>query len=337
MIKKIIAIFFIFCSPILLLAQTGKSGHKIKTIIIDAGHGGRDPGAEGEYSTEAKITLQLALKLNEVLKDQLPDTKLIMERTTDVFQNVREKASFANQNNGDLFVCNHVNYAPKIRHQQQTGTRTVTYYTGKGKKRKKHTKKEPVYKVWYTPNPREGTETYVWAADRADNKAQEIIENERFESSEEVNDVPDPESPEALIKARLWTQKFFKGSVRLATMVESEFAKIGRNSGGVKQRNEKGIWVLQATAMPSVLIETGFISNKEEEDFLNSEAGQTAMVGAIANAIVAYKTQVEAPRNNILGDSTTDAPQSNTSRQPSKESNAINQPQKPLAVMPKKR
>jgi len=333
MIKKIIAIFFIY-TPILLFAQTGKSGHKIKTIIIDAGHGGRDPGAEGEYSTESQITLKLAIKLYEALKDQLPDTKLVMERTTDVFQNVREKASFANQNNGDLFICIHVNYAPKIRHQQQTGTRTVTYYTGKGKKRKKHTKKEPVYKVWYTPNPREGTETYVWAADRADNKAQEIIENERYESSEEVNDVPAPESPAALIKARLWTQKYFKSSVRLATMVESEFSKIGRNSGGVKQRNEKGIWVLQATAMPSVLIETGFISNKEEEDYLNSEGGQTAMVGAIANAIVSYKAQMEAPRNNVLGDST-EGQQS--SKQPSRESNAVNQPQKPLAVMPKKR
>ena len=68
MIKKIIALFSIFCIPFLLLAQTGKSGHKIKTIIIDAGHGGRDQGASGDYSTEAKITLQLALKLNEALK-----------------------------------------------------------------------------------------------------------------------------------------------------------------------------------------------------------------------------------------------------------------------------
>lgn len=329
MIKKIIALFYIFSIPILLFAQTGKSGHKIKTIIIDAGHGGRDPGAEGDYSSEAKITLELALKLDDVLKEQLPDTKLILSRNTDVFQNVREKANFANQNNGDLFVCIHVNFAPKIRHQQQTGTRTVTYYTGKGKKRKKHTRKEPVYKVWYTPNPREGTETYVWAADRSDNKAKEIIENERFESAEEVTDVPDPESPEALIKARLWSQKFFKGSVKLATMVEAEFAKIGRNSGGVKQRNEKGIWVLQATAMPSILIETGFISNKEEEDYLNSDAGQNAMVSAIANAIVAYKAQVEAPRSNNVGDSS-EGQQSRREPLPDVSN------QKPLAVMPKK-
>jgi len=336
MIKKVIAFFYIFCIPFLLLAQTAKSGHKIKTIIIDAGHGGRDQGASGDYSSEAKITLQLALKLDEALKEQIPDTKLVMTRSADMTQSVREKANLANQNDGDLFVCIHVNYAPKIRHQQQTGTRTVTYYTGKGKKRKKHTRKEPVYKVWYTPNPREGTETYVWAADRGEKKAQEIIENDRFESAEEVTDVPDPESPEALIKARLWTQKFFKSSVRLATMVEDEFGKIGRNSGGVKQRNEKGIWVLQATAMPSVLIETGFISNKDEEDFLNSDAGQNAMVSAIASAIVAYKAQVEAPRSSAT-DSSEGQPSQGAAQRNQRPSPAEASTQKPLAVMPRKR
>jgi N-acetylmuramoyl-L-alanine amidase len=108
-------------------------------------------------------------------------------------------------------------------------------------------------------------------------------------------DVPDPKSPEAIIKARLWSQKFFKNSVRLGSLIEEEFVKIGRNSWGVLQRNHMGIWVLQATNMPAVLIETGFITNAEEEDYLNSETGQQEIVRAIANAVIRYKSQVEVP------------------------------------------
>ena len=144
-----------------------------------------------------------------------------------------------------------------------------------------------------SPNPANGTSSYVWAADRVDEKAQGIAEDERFESAAELMDIPDVNSPEALIKARLWSQKFFKNSVRLASLVEAEFASIGRNSTGVLQRNHMGIWVLQATNMPAVLIETGFITNKEEEDYLNSEVGQVEMSRAIANAVLKYKQLID--------------------------------------------
>jgi N-acetylmuramoyl-L-alanine amidase len=219
-----------------------------------------------------------------------------MTRKTDIFHNVREKANIANSNGGDLFVCVHVNAAPPIKHRELVNYKTVTYYTGKGKSRKKKTKKVPVYRNWTTPNPRYGTSTYVFAADRIDEKASGILDDERFESESEVVDVPDPQSPEAMIKARLWSQKFFKSSVRLASMIENEFTQIGRKSLGVLQRNEKGIWVLQATNMPAVLIETGFITNQDEEDFLNSEKGQHEMADAITKAVVSYKNLVDAPR-----------------------------------------
>jgi len=124
--------------------QTRSNGSKIKTIIVDAGHGGTDVGARGRYSTEAQITLEISLKLEEELKNLLPDTRIVMTRRTDVFHNVREKANIANTQGGDLFVCIHVNAAPPIRHREFLHYKTVTYYTGKGKKRKKHTKKEPV-------------------------------------------------------------------------------------------------------------------------------------------------------------------------------------------------
>ena len=288
--------------------QTRSAGSKIKTIIIDAGHGGSDVGARGRYSTEAQITLQISNKLEEIMKQMLPDTRIVMTRKTDVFHNVKEKANIANSQGGDLFVCVHVNAAPPIKHKELTGYKTVTYYTGKGKNRKKKTRKDPVYRTWTTPNPRYGTSTYVFAADRLDEKASGIAADERFESESEVTDIPDPTSPEAIIKARLWSQKFFKGSVRLATMIENEFTAIGRKSLGVLQRNEKGIWVLQATNMPAVLIETGFITNSEEEDYLNSDAGQKEMAEAIARAVVNYKNLVDAPKSTESGNSGATAP-----------------------------
>lgn len=282
----------------LLLSMTTygqqKAVSKINTIVIDAGHGGSDVGARGRYSTEAQLTLQISLRLEKMLKEALPDTKIIMTRTTDVYHNVREKANIANAAKGDLFVCVHVNAAGPIVKKEFSHYKTVTYKKG----RKKLTKKVPVYKTYTFPNPVHGTSTYVFAADRIDEKASGIIGNERFESSSEVVDVPDPTSPEAIIKARLWSQKFFKNSVRLGTMIENEFVQIGRKSMGVLQRNEKGIWVLQATNMPAVLIETGFITNPQEEDYLNSDVGQNEMADAITKAVINYKKLVETPKTS---------------------------------------
>lgn len=300
---------------------------RIRTIIVDAGHGGAEPGAKGTYSTEAQITLALALKVGALLEKELPETKILQTRTTDVTQPVREKAKFANDNKGDLFVCIHVNAAMPVRHSQIIDYRTKTYYTGKGKKRKKHTKKEPVYKVWYTPSPRYGTGTYVWAADRSAPKADAIAD--RFVSEGEVTDVPDPTTPEGMIQARLWSQRFFKNSVRLAKMIEDEFVKIGRKSDGVLQRNEKGIWVLQATNMPAVLIETGFITNKTEEDYLNSEEGQNEMAAAIVRAVVTFKSQLDGGRTEQSTDSAATVAPENTS-------SVNNETRKPIAVMPRK-
>jgi N-acetylmuramoyl-L-alanine amidase len=292
--KEILAsalVLFLFSSSI-SFAQT-KS--RIKTIIVDAGHGGNDQGAKGSYSTEAEITLKLALKVGQILEQELSSTKIIQTRTSDITQPVTEKAAFANQNKGDLFVCIHVNAASPNRHSQVIGHKTRTYYTGKGSKRRKHTKREPVYKVWYTPNPREGTATYVWAADRSTLKSDAV--SERFESEGELTDVPDPSTPEGIIASRLWVQKYFKNSVKLASMIQDEFVKLGRENDGVLQRNEKGIWVLQATNMPAVLIETGFITNKSEEDYHNSSDGQDQISRAIADAVIAYKNQTDASRN----------------------------------------
>lgn len=290
-------VFIASVSPLFIDAQIKTTGSKINTIIVDAGHGGTDPGARGKYSTESQITLAISLKLEKALLALLPETRIVMTRNTDIYHTVREKATIANSEGGDLFVCIHVNAASPIYHKKFLRYKTVTYYTGKGKKKKKRTRKEPVYQTWTTPNLRNGTSSYVFAADRSDEKASGILNDQRFESESEVMDVPDPASPEALIKSRLWSQKFFKGSVRLASIIENEFTAIGRKSLGVLQRNEKGIWVLQATNMPAVLVETGFITNPEEEDYLNSEDGQNEMVAAIAKAVVDYKKLVDGGKS----------------------------------------
>src|ERR1041385_8902954 len=153
------------------------SQNTLRTIVIDAGHGGKDFGAAGAYSYEKNVTLAIALKLQSTLQAALPDVNIVMTRTTDIFDAPPVKANKANASKGDLFLCIHCNAAPKIRHSELTGYKTQTYYTGKGSKRRKHTKKVPSYNVWYTPNPAKGTETYIWAAHKNDDKELAMREN----------------------------------------------------------------------------------------------------------------------------------------------------------------
>jgi N-acetylmuramoyl-L-alanine amidase len=116
--------------------------------------------------------------------------------------------------------------------------------------------------------------------------------------SEEIYDsteyAPDINDPELKAKALLWTKRFFSKSYMLATMVEEEFVKEGRLSRGVKQRNEKGIWVLQATSMPSILVETGFITHRPDEDYLNSDDGQEEIANNVLEAVKRYRTASES-------------------------------------------
>lgn len=266
----------------------------IRTIIIDAGHGGKEPGAKGDYSFEKDVCLDIAMKLGKMMEQEFPDIKILYTRTTDVYPAIKARADFANANHGDLFISIHANAAPKIRHSKFAGYRTQVYYTGKGKKRKKHTRKVPKYDVYYTDNPSNGTETFIWAADRTDEKEKfvgtDVASEEIYDSTEYTPDINDPEFK---AKALLWTKRFFSKSYLLATMVEEEFVKEGRLSRGVKQRNEKGIWVLQATSMPSILVETGFITHRPDEDYLNSEKGQEEIAKNVLEAIKRYRAATE--------------------------------------------
>lgn len=281
-------------------ARTGAyQKNTLKTIVIDAGHGGRDEGAPGEYSFEKDIALAVALKLRDKINASYPDIRVIMTRTTDSYPSLHERADLANQSKGDLFISIHCNSADPIRHSEVTGHRTETYYRGKGKKRKKYTRTVPVYHYWTTPNPAEGTETYIWASHKNEAKEVAMRENESLfvdsTSAAQMKDF-DMDAPQKRILYALKTQQYFTRSANLALTVEDEFKKVGRISREARQR-QVGIWVLQATAMPSILVETGYISNPREEAYLNSQKGQDEITDVIVHALGRYKYSLE---NNTL-------------------------------------
>jgi N-acetylmuramoyl-L-alanine amidase len=277
----------------------------LKTIILDAGHGGSDPGAdcwEGECN-EAAITLGVTLKLGDTLKKLLPDLTIHYTRTDDSYPTLKYRANFANEKKGDLFVSIHCNSASAHSKKEFTGYKTVTSYVGKGKKRKAITKEIAQYKTVKVPNPAQGMETYVWIPGKNAQKYDAIAKKENAEIFKDPNykitygGGLDLNSPEFIAKAKLRTKKYFTRSTMLANLVQEEGANAGRNDRNVKQRGV-GIWVLQETAMPSVLVETGYISNPIEATYLNSEDGQIEMAALIAKAIVRYKEELDKKLNN---------------------------------------
>lgn len=300
--KKIFFFFFVIISLSVFATFHSQPSYNpqkpaIRTIVVDAGHGGQDGGAAGSYSKEKDITLAIALKLQNALTAAMPDVNVVMTRTTDIYDHPTVKAAKANSANGDLFISIHCDAGDPIRHSELTGYRTQTYYTGKGKNRKKHTRKVPQYHVWYTPNPAKGASTYIWAVHKNDDKELAMRENESlYIDSNMAKQVEgfDPDSPEKRILYALKTQQYFQRSASLALTVEDEFAKIGRSVRDALQR-QVGIWVLQATAMPSILVETGYITNAEEEDYLNSEKGQLETADVITKAVLRYRYTLEHP------------------------------------------
>lgn len=290
------------------LLNVSAQGKKIKTIIVDAGHGGSDAGAHGEYegtlgSLEKHITLGISNKLVAELRRQLPDAKIIPTRTSDITQSVKEKARIANDNHGDLFVSIHADAIVLKTGTRIIGYKTETYtttkYIGKGKKKKKvvtpHTREVPIKQYYKIPTSRKGTSTLIFAANKTNDKLRAMQDSDVLLPDDDSVLNINYNSPEWKANALLYTQNYFKRSYKLASLIQDEVGNMGRPNLGVWQR-EKGIWVLQATQMPAVLIETGFIANHEDERYLNSDKGQQELAEAIAKAIKKYKEQVENPK-----------------------------------------
>lgn len=253
-------------------------------------------GAKGSYSYEDDICLAVAKKLVAQVKQDFPDIKVIETRPSEDIVDLRERANIANRNRGDLFISIHVNAMPPIQRKEISGYRTDVYYTGKGRKRKKHTRKVPIWHYYEVPNTREkGTQTYIWGAHKAEDKEIAVRENAPMLAEEnykeKYGDI-DPNSPEFIALSLVKTKQFGNRSAVLSQMVEEQFSKVGRISGGPKQR-QVGIWVLQATAMPSILVETGFITNPQEETYLNSQDGQDEIASCITKAVHNYVSWLE--------------------------------------------
>lgn len=288
-------------------SQTPK---RIKTIIVDAGHGGHDTGASGQYenslrSKEKDVTLAISKKVVAELKRQMPELTILPTRTSDIYQPVNEKARLANEFKGDLFLCIHADSGPLKTGKRQIGSRTVTKYkvtyTGKGKRRRKKSTPyqvtEPVYEYFKMPLKISGTSVYIFAAHKTSAKLKAIMDDVgEFEIETNEGDSSykpiDYNTPGNRTIAQIYAKRYQEKSDLLATLVNDEVDKTGRVALGVNQR-QIGIAVLQATNMPAILIETGFINNPEDERYLNSDKGQQELAEAITLAVKRYKEQVE--------------------------------------------
>jgi len=270
----------------------------IKRIIIDPGHGGTDPGSNGKYSTEAAVSLAISLKLEEYINQSIPDVEVVLTRRTDIYNSVVEKANIANTAKGDLFICIHTNSANPSRDREIIGYTNKTYTVKKKGVKRKVTRRVPLYKTTYTPSTAKGTETFIYNVGKSDQKkdmaneaVDDVVEKLDSVSIKQIKEIEEAD-PTRSMMVSLLTQQFFQRAASLALTIEEEFKAAGRISREAKQR-QKGIWVLAAVQMPAVLVETGFISNPEDEDYLNSEDGQNQICEVITKSILRYKNSLE--------------------------------------------
>ena len=234
--------------PVFSQANGGKF-----VVVLDAGHGGHDPGRPTKFDKEKNVALKIVLAIGKQLEAN-EDIKVIYTRKTDVFIELRERAAIANRADADLFVSIHCN----AHHTQAYGTETFVLSV-------------------------ENTDRNFDVA-KAENEV--IFLEENYEENYQGFD---PNSPESLIGLALLQEDYVEQSIWLAAKVESNFKnKLKRRSRGVKQQP---LWVMHNTYMPSVLIETGFLTNSTEGKFLSSKAGQQKISGQIASAILDYKNE----------------------------------------------
>ena len=250
--------FVLFLVLLTFLSFSKKDGSQFDDkfiVVLDAGHGGKDPGNLGSGYKEKDIALKIVLAIGQELEKN-NDIKVIYTRKSDKFLELHERAKIANKADADLFVSIHCNAFHK---------------------------------------PVNGTETFVLGL-HANNRNFEIAKKENevifLEENYDVHyEGFDPNSPESLIGLTLVQEQYLDQSIELASYIESNFNnKLKRNTRGVKQA---GFWVLHNTYMPSVLIETGFLTYKKEGAYLNSSKGQKQMSSAIKDAILLYKKNLD--------------------------------------------
>lgn len=248
-------------SLLLLLASftsVGRVDFKVRKVVIDAGHGGKDPGTHGLISEEKDVALDIALELGQIIEQYLPDVEVIYTRKDNTFIELEERANIANTQGADVFISVHCN---AIGNPEIHGTET--YIMGL------HVNKRNL------------------AVAQRENSVILMEDNykEKYEGF-------DPNSPESYIMFSLMQNAHMENSLRLADNVETQFSqRVGRHSRGVKQA---GFMVLWQTTMPSILVEVGYLTNEKEERYLNDELGKTYIASGIFRAFRDYKVEMES-------------------------------------------
>jgi N-acetylmuramoyl-L-alanine amidase len=234
--------------------KSNQDNHLIKTVVIDAGHGGKDPGCHGASVNEKSVCLSMALKLGDAIKKKFPDVKVIYTRDKDEFVELSDRAMIANKAKADLFICIHANSASPAAY---------------------------------------GTETFVLGLHRTESQ-QKVADRENatiyLEDDKGAKYKDFDLSPDALIARQMQLSVFLNHSIKFADKLQKEFKRIGKYDRGVKQA---GFLVLYKTTMPSVLIETGFLTNPTDESCIGSSEGQNAMANAMFTAFENYKKELE--------------------------------------------
>ena len=257
--KRLINILICCLFVLPLSAQQGSktaqkaAQKKAFTVVIDAGHGGHDPGAMGKLTQEKKLNLEVSQRLEQQIKLHHPDVKVVMTRKNDVFLTLQQRADIVNKNNADLFICIHTNAAEN---------RNVT-----------------------------GTETFVLGVDKMQSNLDVAMRENAVMLLEDDYQTTyegfDPNSVDSYIMFELMQDQYIDQSLNFATLVQHQFTDIGRSDRGVRQA---GFWVLHKSACPSVLIEMGFISNINEEKYLASDKGKEDITNSIYQAFEQYKS-----------------------------------------------
>lgn len=257
--KRIAVLFSVLLLTVICMAQSEprQRQQRVRTVVIDPGHGGHDPGAVGRIYKEKDIALSIGLKLGGYIEGYLPDVNVVYTRTTDVFVPLHRRAQIANENKADVFISIHCNAA---RNRQAYGA-----------------------------------ETFVMGIHRSQENLEVAIKENAVilleDDYDEIYDGFDPNSPESNIIFSLYQNVYLDQSLLIAKKVQDQFReRVGRNDRGVKQA---GFWVLYKVAATGILVEAGFLSNEEEEKFLGSEAGQTYIASAIFRAFRDYKYKIE--------------------------------------------
>lgn len=257
----------LFYLLLISVAASGSDNKNIKgwVIVIDAGHGGKDPGARGSFSQEKDITLAVALKTGEYIEQNIRNVIVIYTRKNDTFIELKERANIANKNNADLFISIHANWA---KSKNVNGAETYIMGIAKDEANLEVAKKE--------------------------NEVM-LLENDFSTKYEGF----DPKSSESYIMFSLSQKVFHEQSTDLASKIQTQFRdRLNRNDRDVKQA---GFWVLYTTKMPSVLVETGFITSPVEEKYLNSKEGQDNIASSIFRACSEYINEIDSKSVGLSG------------------------------------